>query len=693
MLPSLYYDNRWKAVDYDEKSLELAKELGLSYFLTAHLGRFYKNEKEIKEFLWPKPSQNQIPGTEEIAKRIKVALDQKKRILFFGDYDVDGLSSLALMVLFLRENGFDPLHYVPSRYDEGYGLTLKAIEKLPEVDLLVSFDCGITAVEEVEVLKNRGVEVLITDHHQPGESLPDCLIMNPQLGEEFKELAGVGVAYKLATYLSQTYGYALPKDSIVFAMLGTVCDLMPLIKENRLLVKEGLKAYEKTSHPGLLALRKVAPGALDAQHIGFGIGPMINAAGRLGEAEEALKLLLAEGDSFDLALRLRDYNNQRKEEEKQVVKEALKKTDQNQPLLIVSGDWKQGLLGLAASRISQRYRKPAIVLDKNLKGSSRSVGNFSIIHALDYSAKYLDHYGGHKMAAGLAISEGKYEEFKEKVFSYTRENFDFLQTRKCYDYLCVEPGDINLELLDKLNFLSPYGIKNPQLVFQLKNLSFVECIELGKSGRAFTVIFKAKDRRFEFICFDPQLISLLEKEKYDLIFTASEDVFRGILSLKLQLRDLRPSKPSLEKSRLFLPFYEGLAKSIERYKAKKQEFSFPKFEEDRIYKLGDPEFPESFPHPKSFTGEESSLLEDLPSREDLVKIYSWLRRQGKSFSWQQPKRPLLAMISLIIFEELNLLTYTNINGICYYEVISTMKKNNLESSPTYCRIIEIREDM
>lgn len=693
MLPSLYYDARWKAVESDEFSLEMASNLGLSPFITAHLYRHHKSEEEIREFLYPTVSDKEIPGTKEVAERLKLALDKKQRVLIFGDYDVDGLSSVALMTLFLRENAFDPLYYVPNRYDEGYGLTMAAIKNLPEIDLLISFDCGITAVDEVEFLKSKGVEVLITDHHQPGETLPDCPIINPQLGDEFLELAGVGVAYKLASFLSHNYGYKLPQDSLVFAMLGTVCDLMPLVRENRILVKEGIKAYEKTLHPGLLALLRLAPGQVSAQHIGFQIGPMINAAGRLGEAGEALTLLLGEGDSDELALKLRQYNLQRKEEEAQVVDEALREVDNNQPLIVVSGDWKKGVLGLAASRLAQGYKKPAIVLDRSLSGSSRSVGNFSIIKALEDSSIFLEHYGGHVMAAGLSIKKEQFENFKERIFSYTKEHFDFLGTRKSYHFLSVEPRDIQLELLDELEVLSPYGIKNPQLIFQLKNLEFIELNELGKTGRAFKTLFKAQNRRFEFILFDPQLASSLDMGYYDVLFTAESHIFRDILSLKLQLKDLRPSQAALEKSQLFLPFYEGLARSISHYQARGQEFSFPSFEEDRIYKRGDPEFPEDFPHPRSFTGNVVDLLNDLPTREDLLKIYTWLRRQGDNFSWNQPKRPFLAMVSLIIFEELNLLSYNNEKGICHYKIINSMKKNNLEESLTYRQVMQIRKDM
>ncbi|NLY36379.1 MAG: hypothetical protein GX046_04000, partial [Tissierellia bacterium] len=517
MLPSLYYDARWKALEPDEKSLEMANNFGLSPFLLAHLCTHHKNEEEIRNFLYPTVSEKEISGTKEFALRFKEALDENKRILLFGDYDVDGLSSIALMTLFLRENGFDPLYYVPSRYGEGYGLTMEALENLPDIDLLVTFDCGITAVQEVETLKKKGVEVLITDHHQPGETLPDCPIINPQLGEEFRELAGVGVAYKLASFLSRNYGYTLPQDSIVFAMLGTVCDLMPLLGENRILVQKGLEGYEKTSHRGLLALRRVAPGPLSTEHIGFRIGPMINAAGRLGEAGEALNLLLGEGDSLQLSLRLNEYNIQRKEEEKRVVEEALGEIEGDHPLIVVSGDWKKGVLGLAASRIAERYRKPAIVLDMNLSGSCRSVGNFSIINALEDSSMFLKHFGGHVMAAGLEVKKQQLENFKNRIFSYTKEHLDFLQTRKIYNYLPMEPKDIHLELLDELGVLSPYGIKNPQLIFELKNLEFIETNELGKSGRAFKCLFKSKDRRFEFICFSPQLVSFLDRGHYDVL--------------------------------------------------------------------------------------------------------------------------------------------------------------------------------
>lgn len=693
MLPSLYYDARWKVLRDVEDDKVLVDMPGLSSFMRAYLARRCKDEEEIFQFLNPKPREEEIPGTAEIAKRLVKALEKNKKVLLFGDYDVDGLSALALMIQFLKENGHDPAYYVPSRYAEGYGLTMEAVEKLPETDVLLTFDCGITSVAEVEALKEKGVEVLITDHHQPVEVLPDCPILNPQLTESYRELAGVGVAYKLASFLSRKYGYTLPQDSIIFAMLGTVCDLMPLQGENRWIVREGLKAYEKTSHPGLLALRHVAQGPLSAEHIGFRIGPLINAAGRLQDAGDALNLLLGKKDSMALAQKLSEMNLQRKEEEGRVVDEALKEICEEEPLLLVSGSWKKGVLGLAASRLAERYRKPAIVLDQNLQGSSRSVGNFSIINALENSSAYLDHFGGHIMAAGLQVKEGQLEAFKEHILAYTHQHFDFLETRKCYEFLRVEPGDIHLGLLDELELLSPYGIANPRIIFELKGLKFLETRELGSRGRAFKSLFKAQDRRFEFIYFDSNLAEILEEGDYDVLFTLSGEIFRDILSLKLQMKDVRPSRPKIEKSRLFIPFYEGLARSIKKYQGRKQNFFFPEFEEDRVYRWGDPEFPEDFPHPSSFQKGTASLLKDLPDRENLKTIYTWLKRQGQSFSWRQPKRPLLAMISLIIFEELDLLQYTNRNYSCHYQMKNTIKKINLDASVTYRQIMQIREDI
>ncbi len=692
MLPSLYYDHQWKEISVDEESKALAHALGLSPALATFLLEQFEEEEDILDFLHPREAHEVIPGTDEVAERIHQAIKKGERILLFGDYDVDGLTSLALMLQFFEENKVHVDSFLPNRYEEGYGITMEAIEKLPEVDLLISFDCGISSVEEVEALKARGIDVLITDHHETGDILPDAPIMNPKLGYSFPYLAGVGVAYKLARYLSKHYDYMLPKEAIVYAMLGTVCDLMPLQKENRWMVQQGLEAYSKTSHPGLRALLEVTGDQqLDATKVGFQLGPMLNAAGRMGDPSIALNLLRGIGDSPKLAEALKENNEARKEEERKTLLEAEEKLDKDSPMIVLQGPWKKGVLGLVASRLSEAYRKPSVLMDESLSGSCRSVGSFSILSALEDSKDYLAHYGGHDKAAGLQVVEGEFENFRNKIHAYTEDNLDFLDTRKTFSYLSLESGDVTLSLLDELNFLAPFGIGNPQPVFKLSNLSFVEERKLGNSGKAFLLLMKDGDRLFEFIHFDPSL-SPMDPGSYDVLFTMSESQFRGILSLKLQIRDLRPSEPSLGQSSLFLPFYQGLADSLMDYRGERQEFIYPSFEEGRVFRKGDASFPLHFPHPESFKGETRELLDDLPQREDLVKIYNWLRKQDNQFSWNRANRPLLAMISLKIFEELELLSYTSDKRTCFYQLKNRNEKMNLETSPTYRMIQRVKED-
>lgn len=692
MLPSLYYDNRWKEILIGEESKALAHALGLSPALAAFLLQQFQEEEEIFDFLHPQEPRETIPGTKEVAERIHRAIEQKEKILLFGDYDVDGLTSLALMLQFFEENGQEVCHFVPSRYEDGYGISFSAIEKLPPHDLLISFDCGISSYEEVELLKEKGIDVLITDHHEPGEILPDVPVMNPKLGYVFPDLAGVGVAYKLARYLSQEYGYTLPRDAVILAMLGTICDLMPLQKENRLIVQRGLEEYPRTTHPGLRALLDVTGDPnMNPGKVGFQIGPMLNAAGRMGDPKIALDLLRGKEHARELAEALKENNLLRKEEEKMTLLEAEEKMDSNAPIIVLHGPWKKGVLGLVASRLSEKYRKPSIIMDSSFTGSCRSVGNFSILDALHSVKEHLLHYGGHQKAAGLQVDENKYDLFLEEIYAYTKRELSYLETRRSFSYLPLRSSDVTLNLLDELNFLAPFGIGNPQPIFKLSGLTFVESRELGKNGNAFLLLMKDGDRIFEFIHFEKSF-SHLDQGDYDVLFTMGESHFRGIVSLRLQLKDIRPSRPTLRKSALFLPFYSGLTDSIESYGGREMEFNFPEYSEDEIYQLGDPSFPSTFPHPKSFKEETRALLEDLPDREDLVKIYSWLRKQGEEFPWNRANRPLLAMISLKIFEELDLLSYTNDTWMCYYTLTNQKKKMNLDSSITYRMIQRIKED-
>lgn len=690
MLPSLYYDSRWLEIKADEKSRELVEVYGLPEYMARHLSQYLKSD-EIEDFLYPTEFLSIIPGTEEVAGILNQALGQDKKVLLFGDYDVDGISSVALMLSFLELNGLQADYYIPSRYEEGYGLTMEAIKELPETDLIITFDCGISSVEEVDYLQSQGVEVLITDHHQPGEELPSCPLINPQINGEFKDLAGVGVAYKLALYMAEVYGYEFSQDLIALAMLGTIADMMPLKGENRYLAKEGLRVFNQSDHPGFTALRQQIKGPVDAQDIGFRIAPMLNAEGRLGQAKDGLDLLLGQGDLQALVEKLANYNQKRKDEEKQVIKEALKRVESDKPILVVKGPWKKGVLGLAASRLSRAYSKPAIVLDEDYSGSARSIGNFSMIDALRANEKHLESYGGHLMAAGLKVKKEAYQDFKEDLYSYAEDTIDYLETRPSYSYIDIEASNVNLSLLDQLEFLAPYGLGNPQIIFRMSQLEYLETRSLGKTGRAFLVTFRAGDRRFEFLLFDAKKAASLKEGFYDILFTVEKDLFRDIMSIKLMMKDFRPSQASLRESALYKPFYQGLAQSLKNYRGEKLDFTSPDFEEDKIYRLGDKEFPREFPHPKSFKDHDKELLKDLPSRDDLVKIYSWLRKQGGKFSWDQPNRPFLAMTSLIIFEELGLISYTNKSGSCHYKI--TSKKNSLEKSLTYRKVQEIKEDM
>jgi len=447
--------------------------------------------EEVENFLRPRLSSLgdpfSLPQMRTAVSRILAALDQHERIALFGDYDVDGVTSLALLDETLRGYGGAPALFLPLRMEEGYGLSRESVDRCVEQhqpQLLIAVDCGTSSINEVTDLKKRGIDVIILDHHEPKSELPDCVAMvNPKLTEcGFEYLSSVGIVFKLCHALLKTRllpGFDL-KSKLDLVALGTVADIVPLRDENRLLVQRGSIEIARTSRIGLRKLMQVARvrQPILPEDIGYRLGPRLNAAGRLSTAEKSLRLLLThdEGEATLLATELDQQNRDRQEVEKQIFNAAVEKIDNqfnaatDAAIVVGSQGWHPGVLGIVASRLVRKFHRPAIVIgfdEKGVgKGSGRSIEGLNLVEALNCCADNLEKYGGHEMAAGLAVREENFDRFAEAFRSTARELLSEEALQPCL-HLDHELAftDIDVEFLRWHELLQPFGNGNPQPLF------------------------------------------------------------------------------------------------------------------------------------------------------------------------------------------------------------------------------------
>ncbi|HEX9380338.1 MAG TPA: single-stranded-DNA-specific exonuclease RecJ [Gaiellaceae bacterium] len=464
----------------------LAKELGLSEITASVLvRRGYGDPDQARAFLageQPLHDPFQLGQMKEAVDRIRAAVAAGKRICVHGDYDVDGICSTVLAVLVLRELGADVEWHLPSRFDEGYGVSGQTLERLAEegCGLVVTVDCGITAVEEVRRARELGLEVVVTDHHRPAESLPDCPIVATRPSEyPFPELCGTGVVYKLGQALLGEDSEALRRHLDLVA-LATIADVVPLVGENRSLTIAGLRALARTQKPGLRALMRVArvdPATVDTGQVGFRLAPRINAAGRLGHPRAALELLLTEDadEARRLADRLEDLNRDRQAVEDKILRAAIAQVEEwpeakrrRRAYVVWGEDWHEGVIGIVASRLVERYHRPVVLIagtEGLWKGSGRSIPDFDLHAALGACSELLERFGGHRAAAGLSILPEWVEPFAE-AFATQAEGLldpDDLVPTTAVDAVLPRDAKLTLDLCEELRRLAPFGLGNPDV--------------------------------------------------------------------------------------------------------------------------------------------------------------------------------------------------------------------------------------
>ncbi|MBE3589159.1 MAG: single-stranded-DNA-specific exonuclease RecJ [Thermoanaerobacteraceae bacterium] len=505
-----------------------------------------------------------LAGMERAVERILAAVKQGEKVLVYGDYDVDGITATALLVKVLERLGARVDYYIPNRFTEGYGLHGEALRRAGEEGyrLLVTVDCGISAVAEVaEARSAGGPEIIITDHHQVPEEIPGALaVINPRRKDctyPFKDLAGVGVALKLAQALLRAAGEGKNAwhDYLDLACLGTVADIVPLTGENRLLVKYGLPKLAATGSPGLKALMQVSgikPEGMGVRDVGFGLAPRLNAAGRMGDPRRAVELLLCRDEhrAAALAAELDRHNRERQQVESRILADALGMIDgegyaRDRVVVLASPAWHPGVTGIVASRLAESLYRPVLLValdGEEGRGSGRSIPGFHLYRALQHCREYLTTFGGHAGAAGFSLPAGHIDALRESINQYA---LSFTSPDLMVPVLDVDARvsleDISVQLVNELAMLSPHGHGNPEPLLSCLGVSVISCREVGRDGSHLKLLVKENGILREGIGFHlgGHLDNLAAGEALDMAFVPSLDHWNGTVRVQLEIKDLR----------------------------------------------------------------------------------------------------------------------------------------------------------
>ena len=496
---------------------------------------------------------------DKAAGRVGLAMSRGEKIAVFGDYDVDGITATCLLTDFLRRHGADVVSYIPGRLEEGYGLNPIAIHQLHAegVKLIVTVDCGITAVNEAELCKQLGIDLVITDHHECKQTLPAAVaVVDPHRcdgGYPHKNLSGVGVAFKLASALCGSQETVL-EEYADMVCLGTVADVMPLQGENRVFVARGLESLAHTKRPGIAALMAecgCAPETVSASSIGFMLAPRINAAGRMGQIDLAVELFLTDDPdkAAEAARGLCELNRQRQAVESEIYRQAVSMLPMGKPpeaIVLADESWQQGVVGIVASRIAEEYACPTflICLDgEHGKASSRSHGGFNLFASLSALSPLLESYGGHELAAGFTISRANIPEFRRQICALAAQYYTDDVPRTVLDVDCaVSPELLTLHNVDSLQMLEPCGNGCPKPVLMMKNLT-IDRISMVGGGRHMRLRLCSGHTYLNAIYFsaNPQTVSIQPGDLVDVAFTPQVNEFRGTRTVQMNVIDIRPS--------------------------------------------------------------------------------------------------------------------------------------------------------
>lgn len=628
-----------------------------------------------------------LADMDRAAARIRAALDNGERICVYGDYDCDGITATSLLTGYLQAEGADVIYYLPQREKEGYGLNISAVDMLKSrgVRLIVTVDNGISAHGEIAHAAGLGIDVVVSDHHTPRETLPPdaVAVVNPHRADcssRYKDLAGVGVAFKLVCALEGGAESApeLLEYYAELVALGTVADVVPLTGENRVFVRHGLRAITSTGSPGIAALIDAGGlrgRTLNSESLAYGIIPRINAAGRIGVADEVVELLLTDDADYaaEIATRLNDQNTKRKNIEEEIMGEieaAIAADPQItfRRILIVSGQcWHHGVVGIVASRLMERYQKPCIVFSVDhgeARGSGRSVPDFSLIEAITACSEYLTRFGGHSQAAGLTVPQEHLDDFRARIEEYARERYPVMPVPLLYADCTLRHDELTVEAVSFLDCLEPFGAGNESPLFHMEGL-VISGVYPTNDGRHIRIRFSGSGGGFYAVYFGmPQAAFPYQPgDTVEIMAKITTQEYNGKMRLSVKISDLRPSGVPQEQVLL----------GRERY---------------AFWLRGEPLEP-------------TVMDEMFPAREDIALAYRYLRGVG-TYSYGTDALYLRLMrsgadycrllLTLDVLEEMGFVRRTDEEGRTVYTVIPEAPKADLTDSTILQRLTTLKTE-
>ncbi len=501
---------------------------------------------------------NDLPGAEEAAGIIRRAVENGGRILVHGDFDADGITATATAVRVLRSMGASVTHHLPCRFEEGYGVGEEGVRRCLQegIDLFLTVDCGITAVEQVAELRENGVMVVVTDHHVPGDALPPAdAVVDPLLSGNsrapWQHLSGAGVIHTVLRGVHPNPDSTEMEPDL--AAIGTVCDMVPLTGDNRILVRRGLQVINGSPPPGIMALLRessASPGEAGVMDIGFGLGPRINSAGRVAHADTALKLLLETDPRMaaEHAAKLTSFNEKRKDLDAKVYEEALEQLeDTDSPVAVAASDrWHPGVIGISASRLSRKLNRPAVLIawdGEQGRGSARGLPGMEVHGVLSAAMDQglLERFGGHSMAAGLTIARTRYDDFREFIQKEARELFGEAGRPVLYIDGRLLPRECTMDTLRALSLLEPFGEGNPEPVWMARGLFAASFRTVGRESRHLQASFDAQGTTLMAIGFNMGHRTSELGRPVDIAFRLKPDSWRGGDSVQLVIEDFKPA--------------------------------------------------------------------------------------------------------------------------------------------------------
>ena len=559
-------NKKWEFYEKNEEKVEeIQKKFKLSRLLaTIIANKELKNNDEIEVFL--KPTRKDfhdpylMPDMEIAVNRIIKAINNQEKVIIYGDYEVDGITSITVLKKFLADRGLEVDSYIPNRLDEGYGLNKNAIDYIVSkgYDLMITVDCGISGNEEIDYANTLGLETIVTDHHEPTETLPKALAVVDAKRKDnkypFNQLAGVGVVFKLIQAISQVYKLE-EKEYLKYldiVCVGTISDIVPLVDENRVITKLGLKLVEVTKNVGLKSLlATIGYKKVDSSAISFGVAPRINACGRMGHEQDALQLFLTDNvvEAVKISQKLNEYNKQRQDIEKKIFEEVLTKIENGEKdkpcIVLAEKNWHHGVIGIVSSKVTEMYYKPSILIcleNGEGKGSGRSIQGFDLHEALTKCSNHVDRFGGHSMAIGISVSEDNFEAFKSEFEDYVSNTNinELIPVIKVDEEVFAK--DININAVNELNALEPFGEANKMPIFMYRNLR-INSIRALSDGKHLKLTLKDENMIIDAIGFNMGNLvdEFLIGDKIDVLGNLEVNRFNGRENVQINLKDLRKS--------------------------------------------------------------------------------------------------------------------------------------------------------